>query len=223
MPTKVEANVAISVGTNISKGRVLPAAARTPMTPSGSSATLEVLMARNRHMALVATPGNGLSRFNSVIALMPNGVAALPRPSMFAEMLRIMALMAGCSAGTSGNRRTITGRTRRASWRIMPPASRMRTKPSHNAMMPIKPMASVTAPLAAAMLASAVSCMRPDRPANRMAPMTKMTKTTLMGLIFGSLEGTGLCPPGDLVDERLLTFPAAHVVDDDVNQARLVA
>ena len=46
----------MSVGTNISNGRVLPAAARTPMTPSGSSATLDVLIARNRHMALVAVP-----------------------------------------------------------------------------------------------------------------------------------------------------------------------
>ena len=113
---------------------------------------------------------------------------------MFAEMLRIMALMAGCSAGTSGNRRTIKGRTRRANCRIMPPASRTRTKPSHNAMMPINPMASVTAPLAAAMLASAVSCMRPDTPAKRIAPMMKTTKTTLMGLTFGSVEGMGHAP-----------------------------
>ena len=128
------------------------------------------------------------------MALMPKGVAALPRPSMFAEMLRIMALMAGCSAGTSGNRRTMTGRTRRASCRIMPPASRMRTNPSHSDMMPIKPMASVTAPFAAAMLASAAACICPDAPANSMPPMTNATKTTLMGLILGSPADTRYPP-----------------------------
>ena len=48
------------------------------------------------------------------MALRPKGVAALPTPIMLAEMLRIIAPMAGESAGTSGKRRRMTGRSARA-------------------------------------------------------------------------------------------------------------
>ena len=65
------------------------------MTPVGSKVTLEVLMARNNAMALVAVPLCGLSLSSSSMARMPNGVAALASPSMLLEMLRIIALIAG--------------------------------------------------------------------------------------------------------------------------------
>ena len=53
------------------------------------------LIARNITIASVATPGYGFSRFSSTIALRPNGVAALPRPSMFDAMFITIAPIAG--------------------------------------------------------------------------------------------------------------------------------
>ncbi len=52
--TIVEHVVESIVGTNIAAGSDAPAAALTLITPSGSSVTLEVLIARNRHIASVA-------------------------------------------------------------------------------------------------------------------------------------------------------------------------
>ena len=57
--------------------------------------TEEVLIARNITMALLAVPLCGLSLSSSCIARMPNGVAALPRPSTLAEMFIIIAPIAG--------------------------------------------------------------------------------------------------------------------------------
>ena len=129
------------------------------MIPVGSRVTLEVLIARNSAMALVAVPLCGLSLSSSCMARMPNGVAALPRPSTLAEMLRIMAPMAGCSAGTSGNRRTMSGRTTRAMMTRSPPASATFMSPRKSAITPTRPMASVTAPPAASTTASDKTCM----------------------------------------------------------------
>ena len=123
-----------------------PAAARNAMTPVGSSVTLEVLMARKRAMASVAVPGWGFSLSSSCIARIPKGVAAFPRPRALADMLRIMAPMAGCSGGTSGNNRTISGRIRRARIVSMPPASAILTRPKKRVITPTRPMASSTAP-----------------------------------------------------------------------------
>ena len=85
------------------------------MVPVGAiSVIAEVLIARNITMALVAVPGFELSLSSSSIALIPNGVAALPRPSMLLEMFRIIALIAGLPTGTAGNKRWSTGPTTRA-------------------------------------------------------------------------------------------------------------
>ena len=148
MPAAVDIDVASSVGSQIPAALLEPIEARRAITPSGASATLEVLIARNSAMASVATPGHGLSRLSSIIALMPNGVAALPSPSMLLAMFMIIALIAGCSGGTSGKRRTITGRSHRASICSRPPSCTIRIMPSQNAITPIRPMASITASLA---------------------------------------------------------------------------
>ena len=102
-------------------------------------------MARNSAIALVAVPGRLFSLSSSWIALMPNGVAALPRPIMLAAMLRIIALIAGLSSGTSGKSRRMTGRTARAMVAIRPPFSATRINPRKNAMTPTSPMARSTA------------------------------------------------------------------------------
>ena len=57
--------------------------------------TLLVLIARNSAIALVAVPFSGFRVSSSCIALIPNGVAALPRPSALALMFMIIAPMAG--------------------------------------------------------------------------------------------------------------------------------
>ena len=45
------------------------------------------------------------------MARMPNGVAAFARPSTFAEKVKIIAPIAGWFGGTSGNSRTVNGRS----------------------------------------------------------------------------------------------------------------
>ena len=76
-------------------GSLAPLATRMPITVAGMSWTLLVLIARKVHIALLATPGRGLSRSRSAIARKPNGVAALPRPSMLAAMFMTIAPIAG--------------------------------------------------------------------------------------------------------------------------------
>ena len=123
----------------IDPGDSEPTEARSAMIPVGSSARFDVLMAKNSAMALVAVPGRGFSASSSIIALMPNGVAALPKPSMLEVILRIIMLMAGCSAGTSGKSQHITGRNPRANACRSPPSCRTRISPSQRAITPTRP------------------------------------------------------------------------------------
>ena len=129
-------------------GSRAPSPARMAMTPVGSTATPEVLMARNRTIALVATPGRRLSFSSSCMARTPKGVAAFPRPSTLAAMFMIIAPIAGWSGGTSGNRRTITGRMNRARASSPPADSTIFMRPRKSVMAPTSPMASSTADLA---------------------------------------------------------------------------
>ena len=92
MVPQIDAN---SVVARMPAGSAEPAAARSAITAVGSSVTLDVLIARNSTIALVAVPGRGLSLSSSCIARMPNGVAALPSPSALADRLRIIAPIAG--------------------------------------------------------------------------------------------------------------------------------
>src|SRR5262249_39749960 len=82
-------------GRTMPAGSFEPSAARTATAPRGRMATPAALMERNSAMELVATPGYRLSVFSSLIALSPNGVAALPSPSMLAARLRIIDPIAG--------------------------------------------------------------------------------------------------------------------------------
>src|SRR5688500_14291781 len=72
-----------------------PCALRRPITSVGSTATPVVLIARNVHIASVATPFLLLSLLSSTIARRPKGVAALERPSMLADRFKIIADIAG--------------------------------------------------------------------------------------------------------------------------------
>ena len=152
MAAVVEQIVAKRVVGKIAAGSAEPAAARSAITPVGNNVTLEVLMARKRAIALVAVPFSRLSVSSACIARMPKGVAAFPRPRAFAERLRIIAPMAGCSGGTSGNNRTISGLVVRAMMSNKPPLSATFISPRNSAMTPISPSASVTALPAASIM-----------------------------------------------------------------------
>ena len=184
----VEQMVANRVVGTIPAGSVDPAAARSAMTPVGSNVTDDVLIARNRAMALVAVPLWGLSSSNCCMARMPNGVAALPRPSALADMLRIIEPMDGWWAGTSGNRRTMSGRRTLAMMRSRPPSSATFIKPKNRAITPTKPMARVTAPPAASIMALPSSAMgaspTPSQTTWRTAPMTKAMATMARKMTF---------------------------------------
>src|SRR3954466_774274 len=114
MATVAAQSVAISAVPTMAVGRFDPDAARMAIAVVGMSWTEAVFMARKVHMAFVATPGCGLSVSRSRMARNPSGVAALPRPSMFAAIFISIAPIAGCSGGTSGKRRLMTGRSARA-------------------------------------------------------------------------------------------------------------
>ena len=105
--------VASSAVPTMAVGLVDPDAARMAIAVIGINCTELVLIARKVHIAFVATPGCGLSVSRSRIARKPRGVAALPRPSMFAAMFINIDPIAGCSAGTSGKSLVMTGRSAR--------------------------------------------------------------------------------------------------------------
>ena len=148
MATVVEIAVAIIVVKIIEPGYWAPAAALSPIMPDGKIANPDVLIAKNKHMELVATPWVLFSLFISIMALRPNGVAALPKPSILEVIFMIIMLIAGCSAGTSGNSRTITGLRKLAMSRKRPPWCRIRIIPSQKAITPTRPIAKSTAALA---------------------------------------------------------------------------
>ncbi len=156
--------LAAIVVTKIDAGVVAPSEARSAMTPEGSTATPLVLIARKSTIALVAVPFVLLSASSSCIALMPNGVAALPRPSTLAAMFMIIAPMAGWSAGTSGKSRTITGRIIRASTSRPPAASSTFMSPRNSVIAPARLMARSTLPFAPSSAALPTAAIVPGSP-----------------------------------------------------------
>ena len=71
------------------------------------------------------------------------------------------APIAGCSGGTSGKRRRISGAIARAIARSSPPSIATRIRPSIRIMTPVRLMTSVTACFAPSKLAADTSCIRP--------------------------------------------------------------
>ena len=157
----------------IAVGLVDPEAARIAIAVVGINCTELVLIARKVHIAFVATPGCGLSVSRSCIARKPRGVAALPRPSMFAAMFINIDPIAGCSAGTSGKSLVMTGRRARPMRCTNPARSASRITPSHNAMIPINASAIVTAVFAPSSAPAVTSLNRSFHP-----PIATASKTS---------------------------------------------
>ena len=173
----VEQRVATSAVPMMAVGWTEPAAARMATALAGMSWTELVLSARKVHIALVAVPGRGLSFSKSCMARSPSGVAALARPSMLADMFMIMDPIAGCSAGTSGKRRVMSGRRARAKACMSPDLSARRMMPSQRAMTPASGRAMVmTAVLADSKAASVTAGSCPVRPPRSTAPRTRASQ-----------------------------------------------
>ena len=116
----------------------------------------------------------GFSFDISFIAAIPNGVAALPRPSKFAVTFMHIAFAAGLPFLQEGKRRHITGFRSLDSISVIPPASAIFINPVHAHIMPSIPITSSTAP-AAPLITEAESCgIRPVTAAqiklNKMSP-----------------------------------------------------
>ncbi len=94
--------VATKAVPTIAVGSFAPCAAKIANAVVGINWMELVLIARKVHIALVAVPGRGLSFSSKAIARKPSGVAALPKPSMFAAMFMTIAPMAGWSRGNVG-------------------------------------------------------------------------------------------------------------------------
>ena len=88
-------SVASNAVPTIAVGRCDPAATRIAIAVVGINCTELVLIARNVHIAFDALPGCGFNVSRSRIARRPSGVAALPRPSMFAAMFISIDPIAG--------------------------------------------------------------------------------------------------------------------------------
>ena len=180
-PTIVEHIVARTEGRKIPPGSSDPSAERIAITPSGSTAPPDVLIARKSTIELVATPGWEFRLFSSFMALRPKGVAALPRPRILAEMFMIIALIAGCSAGISGKSRRISGASARAIERISPASCSTRIRPSQSAIMPSRPIAVWMANFADSIMPSLVTAsMLPAKAAYRTALRTSAMKMLFM-------------------------------------------
>ena len=176
-PTAVEQIVAMRAVPIMAVGCTDPAAARMATALAGMSCTELVFSARKVHIALVAVPGRGFSFSRSCMARNPSGVAALARPSMLAAMFMIIDPMAGCSAGTSGKMRVMTGRSNLARACISPDFSAKRITPSQSAMTPASGRASViTAVLQASNAAVVTSFICPVAPPSKTAPRTRASQ-----------------------------------------------
>jgi len=108
--------------------------------------------------------------------------------------------MAGCSGGTSGKSRTISGLISRAMMRSMPPASATFINPMNRVITPTRPMARVTAPEAASIIAldnSSMGALPPStgiqancrQPAKTKATLTMARSMPFIAFLCSQLPG----------------------------------
>jgi len=138
-PTRVEMKVLSRIGINTSVGCAAPICARYTMILIGMMIRPEVLITKNIIIGLEAVSFFGFSSCSSFIAFSPNGVAALSRPSILADIFMKMDPNTGCPLGISGNSRQSTGLRKRASALINPLFSPIFMMPSQRASTPVSP------------------------------------------------------------------------------------
>ena len=91
----VEQMVANNVVMIIRVGSLPPESVSAAMAVVGNSCTLELVMTRKRHIALLAEAGSVLSFCKACMARMLMGMLALLNPSIELTILNVMAPMAG--------------------------------------------------------------------------------------------------------------------------------
>lgn len=143
IPISVDSTVATSDGNKKSAGFAEPAVARMPITVVGNICKL---VAESTVSIIISVDALRLPLSIRFIAFIAMGVAALPSPSMFAEMFIVMNFRVSVSA--DGNSRTITGRKSRSSPRDKPSFSINEKNPSQNAYNAKRLSESSTAPCA---------------------------------------------------------------------------
>ena len=99
----------------------------------------EVFKTRNIIIGFDAVSFLAFNSCKPSIALSPNGVAALSKPSILAARFIKILPTTGCPLGTSGKRRAKTGPSKRASALTTPPFSPTFIMPSHNESTPVSP------------------------------------------------------------------------------------
>ena len=148
----------------MSKGSAAPQAARTPATVAGISWIDAVLSTIKRQRLSEAVPPQPLAM--RLAAWMPRGVAALPMPSRFAEILAEIAESVTGSPAASGNNFRSSGRKAAARICDRPLRSMISKTPLHRQITPSSPTHNVTASLAperaAALTASMVPLYMPN-------------------------------------------------------------
>ncbi len=83
------------MGINTSVGCAAPCSARYKNTAIGNNVTEDVLSTKNKICELVNVSFTGASVCMSCIALIPNGVAALSKPRILADIFMVMLPNAG--------------------------------------------------------------------------------------------------------------------------------
>ena len=131
---------------NTSAGLAAPLAILKAITPVGINVIPAVLRTRNMICALLAVSFWGFNSCNSCMAFKPTGVAALSKPSIFAEKFMIIEPFAGWFFGTSGNNLLKNGFTPRAKSVIIPARSPIFIMPNQKVMIPISPI-EISAPV----------------------------------------------------------------------------
>ena len=143
---------AIQIAGTTSNGEVEPYFWRKMAVIVGISWMDAVFITVKIIMLRVATPGFLFFLLISFIAEMPSGVAALPRPRIFAVMFMQIARIAGPSSGRSLKKRLSMGLNSFASKYVRPPWSAIFNKPVHRAIMPSIEMIRLVASVAPDMM-----------------------------------------------------------------------
>src|SRR5690625_4845320 len=119
-------------------GSGAPADARRAIAEDGNKVIHALLSAKNKIMSSLTVFGFVFSSCKSLIALSPNGVAALARPRKFEVKLIEMDVKARCPFGIFGKRRRKNGLINRAIPFISPASSAIRLMPNHRAIIAIR-------------------------------------------------------------------------------------
>ena len=186
MPTVTDRAEASHTAGRISNGAAAPLARRTPATVVGSSWIDAVFSTTSRHSSSLATPSHPAAIRRA--ARMPSGVAALPRPSRFAETLAETAASVSPSRLACGRIRRKAGRSSRASPPARPQRSITSITPVHRHTTPAIDRHSSTADRAPSSAAAPTCAIRPVSAPKLTAAAAITVQTNAIAISSASLS-----------------------------------